>query len=90
MQIPGFPRGSKVKYPPATKETRLRPLWVKSPLDEGMGTYSSTLQENPMDRGAWWATVHWVAESGTTAPTEHTGIHVSSSFPRTTEPRTQG
>ena len=43
MQIPGFPRGSKVKYPPATKETRLRPLWVKSPLDEGMGTYSSTL-----------------------------------------------
>ena len=22
--------------------------------------------ENPMDRGAWWATVHWVAESGTT------------------------
>ena len=22
--------------------------------------------ENPMDRGAWWATVHAVAESGTT------------------------
>ena len=22
--------------------------------------------ENPMDGGAWWATVHWVAESGTT------------------------
>ena len=22
--------------------------------------------ENPMDRGAWWATVHWVAESDTT------------------------
>ena len=19
--------------------------------------------ENPMDRGAWWATVHWIAES---------------------------
>ena len=22
--------------------------------------------ENPMDRGAWWATVHRVAQSGTT------------------------
>ena len=22
--------------------------------------------ENPMDGGAWWATVHWVAESSTT------------------------
>ena len=21
--------------------------------------------ENPMDRGAWWATVHWVAKSQT-------------------------
>ena len=21
--------------------------------------------ENPMDRGAWWATVHWVTESRT-------------------------
>ena len=20
--------------------------------------------ENPMDRGAWWATVHWVAKGG--------------------------
>ena len=22
--------------------------------------------ENPMDRGAWWATVHWVTKSDTT------------------------
>ena len=27
---------------------------------------------NPMDRGSWWATVHGVAESGTT---EHTHTH---------------
>ena len=33
-----------------------------------------------MDRGARRATVYWVAESDTTVPTEHTGIHVSSSF----------
>ena len=32
--------------------------------------YGSPLQysclENPMDRGAWWATVHWVTESDMT------------------------
>ena len=31
-----------------------------------MGTHSSILAwENPMDRGAWQATVHWVAKSRT-------------------------
>ena len=28
--------------------------------------------ENPMDRGAWWATVHTVSESDTTEVTYHT------------------
>ena len=28
--------------------------------------------ENPMDRGAWWTTVHGVAKSGTTEATERT------------------
>ena len=34
--------------------------WVgKSPLAEGMATYSSIPSWRiPMDRGAWWATVH--------------------------------
>ena len=32
--------------------------------------------ENPMDRGAWQATVHRVAESDTTEATEHTTQHV--------------
>ena len=27
--------------------------------------------ENPMDRGAWWATVHRVAELDTTEATQH-------------------
>ena len=39
-------------------------------LENGMATHSSILaSENPMDRGAWWATVHTVAESDTTEAT---------------------
>ena len=32
---------------------------------EEMATHSSILAENPMDRGAWWATGHGVTESRT-------------------------
>ena len=36
------------------------------PLKEGMATHSSILAwKIPMDRGAWQATVHWVAKSRT-------------------------
>ena len=31
--------------------------------------------ENPMDGGAWWATVHGVAESDMTEETAHTHTH---------------
>ena len=35
-------------------------------LEKGMATHSYILAlENPMDRGAWQATVHWVAQSWT-------------------------
>ena len=35
-------------------------------LEEGMAIHSSTVaMENPMDRGAWQAMVHSVAESDT-------------------------
>ena len=30
--------------------------------------------ENPMDSGAWWATIHGVVESDMTEATEHTII----------------
>ena len=37
------------------------------PLKEGMATPSSILAwKIPMERGAWWATVHGVTESNTT------------------------
>ena len=43
--------------------------WVRKIPGEGNGTllqYSSL--ENPMDRGAWWATVHGAKESDTAQP----------------------
>ena len=42
-------------------------LGREDPLEEGMATHSSILAWRiPMDRGAWWATGHGVAESNTT------------------------
>ena len=49
----------------------MQDMWVRSlgredPLEEGMATHSSVLVwENPMDRGAWWATGHRVVKSQT-------------------------
>ena len=60
----GFRSGSTVKNQPAMTETWLRSLGWGDPLEEGMATHSSVLaMENPMDRGAWQATVHRVAKS---------------------------
>ena len=46
------------------QETWVKSLGWEEPLEEGMATHSSYL-ENPMDRGAWRAAVHGVAKSGT-------------------------
>ena len=56
-----------VKNPPAMQETPVRFLGQEDPLEEGMAAYSSILAWRvPMDRGAWRATVHGVAEWNTT------------------------
>ena len=48
-----------VKSLPAVWETWVRSLGWEDPLEEGMETHSSILAWRiPMDRGAWWATVH--------------------------------
>ena len=47
-------------------ETWLGSLGCKGPLEKGMATHSSILAWRiPMDRGAWWATVHGVTKSQT-------------------------
>ena len=55
-----------VKNSPAMRETWVQSLGWEDPLEEDMATHSSILAWRiPMDRGAWWATVHGVAKSQT-------------------------
>ena len=55
-----------VKNLPAMHEAYIRSLGWEDPLEEGMATHSSILAWRiPMDRGAWWASVHGVAKSRT-------------------------
>ena len=55
-----------VKNLPAMQETWVRSLVWEDPLEKEMAAHSSIFAlENSMDRGAWQATVHWVAKSQT-------------------------
>ena len=63
----------RLKCLPAMRETWVRSLGWEDPLEKEMATHPSTpppvqysCLENPMDGGAWWATVHGVAESDMT------------------------
>ena len=48
------------------QETWVLSLAWEDPLEEGMATHSSIFAWRiPMDRGAWWATVHGVEKSWT-------------------------
>ena len=53
-----------VKNPPVMRETWVQSLVWEDSLEEGKATHSSILAWGiPMDRGAWWTTVHGVAKS---------------------------
>ena len=58
-----------VKNPPANAgditDTGLIPGSGRSPGGGHGNPLQYSCQENPMDRGAWWATVHGVAQSRT-------------------------
>jgi len=54
-----------VKNLSVMQETWVQSLGHKAPLEEGMATHYSILAwKFPMDRAAWWATVHSVARVG--------------------------
>ena len=60
-----FPCGSAVKDPPANAgDAGLIPGLGRF-LGEGNNSVQYSCLENPMDRRAWWATVHGVAQSQT-------------------------
>ena len=48
---------------------QVQPLGWEDPLEEGMATTAVFLPGESVDRGAWWATVHVVAELDTTEAT---------------------
>ena len=55
-----------VKNLPAMQKTQVRSLDQEHLLEKEMATHSSIPDlKNSMDRAAWWATVHGVAESQT-------------------------
>ena len=67
------------------QETRVQFLGQEESLEKEVATHSSIpAWKNPMDRGAWWATVHGVTESVMTEQNVHTCacVHVCVSSPR--------
>ena len=55
-----------VKNLPAMQETWVRSLGWEDPLEEGIATHSSILAWRiPMEREAWWVTVHGITQSWT-------------------------
>ena len=54
-----------VKNLPAMQETWVRSLEGRSPGGGHGNPLQYSCLENPMDRGAWWATVHGIAKSRT-------------------------
>ena len=56
-----FPGGSVIKNPPANAEDVGSVPELGRSLGERNGNpLCFSCLENPMDKGAWWATVHWV------------------------------
>ena len=74
-----------VKNPLAMWEAWVQSLGWEDPLEEGMAADSSILAQGiPMDRGAWWDTVHGLSKSQTEwASRAHT------SYPDSTRVSTQ-
>ena len=67
LQTVGFPGGPEVKESACNVEDLGSiPGSGKSPGEGNGNPLQYSCLENPMDRGAWWATVHRVTESDRT------------------------
>ena len=59
----GFPGGSVIKHLLASAgDSASTPGSERSPGGENGNPLQNSWLENPMDRGGWWATVHWVTK----------------------------
>ena len=76
--IKGFPGGSVLKNLPAN--AGLVPQLGRSPGGGNGNPLQYSCMGNPMDRGAWWATVHGVAQSLTQAVHIYTWEKAESNF----------
>ena len=77
--ILGFPGGSDCKESACrVGDPGSIPVLGRSPGERNVNLLQYSCLENPMDRGAWWATVHRVARVRHDLPTKpapHTYIH---------------
>ena len=65
--------GQTVKNLPLMQETQVQSRGREDPLEKEMATHSSILAWRiPMNRGAWWATVHGITKSRTQLSNWHT------------------
>ena len=61
----GFPGGSEANKLPANADVGLKPGVERYPGEGNGSPLQYSCLGNPMDRGAWWATVRGVAKSQT-------------------------
>ena len=58
------------------QETQARSLVWEDPLEGNDNPFQYSCLESPMDRGAWWATLHGAQRVGHSFTTEYTHISV--------------
>ena len=64
LKVIGFPGGPVVKNAPAkARDEGSISGWGRSPGGGNGNPFQYSCLENPMDRGSWRATVHWITKS---------------------------